>query len=561
MAVRALLETGDGRTPIQRSHELTLVPGTNSFLLFAQENQEGMRQFSTLTRDLRLYEEEWRTSPDLIDIANSAVALQTRTVSLILIRDTKMVSDGVVLENSRPNTREVRKREERALQFIKSGVFGNDQQLGRVVKDIKETILTHQRRLTPAVRGEVEESVGELLGRIVDFSMRYHQGRSSISHEVNQTGSELKEKFLDFLLSDYSHFSDFADFLEDDAYKQAREQVRPFLAEIAREDAREKTSSEGGLFDRIRKEWLERIKKGEIDERMVDKFILSDTSVSDIPDINIEQRGNDLIIGEELVEWLGFALRMASIIDPEHSMPVDPDRLSDNAVLGAVKGVPFEYWPQPFKEALVRFATGEVNLAVSHIRKVFETLSKQPAAEPVLIFDAEEESRKRAKGIQLTEGEGDGKGESDATSKETERKPLRVAVLQKTTTRAHEYTLLSDEDLSSYVAKQAAKLARGDAGMLLDLTSIIDMIRKNPYLRGAMKLDKRTAFLHGQKQTMLRFAPGKNIGVPLRHKLTDHVRVIYVVDKKVEPPVVAIEGIYAHADYEKVANSNRRRTG
>lgn len=113
--------------------------------------------------------------------------------------------------------------------------------------------------------------------------------------------------------------------------------------------------------------------------------------------------------------------------------------------------------------------------------------------------------------------------------------------------------LLTEEEIDSLLRRTANKIARGDARVLDDVMAIIASLRKDPYGLGTQKLPNKQITVRHNNLPWRRLDPEGRSNLSLRHEQSWRLRVIYVIypnPRDEKRPVICLEGIYTHEEYE-----------
>ena len=99
--------------------------------------------------------------------------------------------------------------------------------------------------------------------------------------------------------------------------------------------------------------------------------------------------------------------------------------------------------------------------------------------------------------------------------------------------------------------KDADSFASSDVRMMEDLKNILTSLQKDPYGLGTKKLTGMHVGVGNRTLPLRSINPGKRIGLSLDHPESTRIRIVYVIYRNEDSPVIGIEGIYKHEDYDK----------
>ncbi len=462
----------------------------NSFTRLISENQELFEKHSSLTYELRDEEKGWKSSPTLDAIVEMNVRL-----AFLLHPQRDRLSDKAV-----------RKMKKQSETIIRNEVFGKPSEQ----PSAKASFLLHNSptklHLNPTPQIDaLATAVGE---SVHDFRNSYFEFRAPLVSGIRESKAELMGKLEDFLLSDPSNIFAFRDFLSDKKNHGAEiEAIRPFLVSLAETEqglAREKKE---GIFHRVAKHWTDELKERPSPDT-IDEFA---------PSIPPNAR-----------EWLEFAAQgetITSLLKRRSHVTDWPTELRDKfssfvlskylGVLSSIEADLGQYKRSTPKSLLQRFDP------------ILDTV-----IEKVVVNMPGKRTQSNEKRVSET----------------VEKEKYPIGILKKGI-ESWEARVLTEEELSSRLQKDADSLAPSDIRMKTDLEKIIFSLREDPYGLGTEKITNRSIVI-GHKALPLRsFNPGKRIGLYNDHPESHDIRIVYIIYENSGVPAIGLEGVYKHKEY------------
>ena len=389
-----------------------------------------------------------------------------------------------------------------ARAFIIGVVLSNPNEIDRSRDKLVPYFLSSKFRPPPqseAMNKVFEESLD-------DFHTSFREAKLPLAMGVRESKAELIKKFEDFLLSNPSNVFAFQDFLSDKKnYGADKEAIRPFLASLGKTEEKERI-----LYRSVTKR-VNELKENPT-HAIIDEFTAS-------------------IKSSNVLEWLKFAAQGEGIANFLKSRP-------------DVSG-----WTTELRNALFSFVSSKYFNALSSIGRDLEQyrvpIPKSLSYRPDLRLEAK---IKKADAKILAQRPQD--NEKRVLEKvEKERYP--IGILTKEIGASFEIRVLTEEELIDRLQKDADSFAPSDLRMMEDLKNILTSLQKDPYGLGTKKLTGMHVGVGNRTLPLRSINPGKRIGLSLDHPESTRIRIVYVIYRNEDGPVIGIEGIYKHEDYDK----------
>lgn len=466
----------------------------NSFLGFIDQNKDLFERHSSLTYELRDEEQGWRNSSTLDYFAE-------KNIELVFLLHPQVDS---------PSSKTMRKVRETIRVSVAKVVFGNLSEKDRLAKSFLLPHFPSKSRDTPqsnALTKVLEESLD-------DFQKNYHEAKAPLVSGIRESKAELMGRFEDFLLSNPSNIFAFEDFLLDKKnHAMEIEKIRPFLSSLADSEQSLTRDKKEGILRRVVKKWINELKE-KPNPATVDKFAAS-------------------IKSPNVLEWLKFAAQGEDIANFLRSRP------------------DVSTWTTELKEALFSFVSSRYLSMLSSIEKDLEQYRKPLALKSIsqrLNPKLEAEIIEKVT-VKIPEEKSQDDNKRIVEKAEEEKYP--VGMLSKGVGRPNSIRPLEKDELEIILEKEAAHLDSSDPRMLEDLKKIIIDLCESPYGLGVKKLTDKFVGVGNRRLPLRSINPGKRIGLSLDHPESTKIRIVYVIYRNEESPVIGIEGIYNHNDYDK----------
>lgn len=489
----AIKEANPG-SPIQFTEVLrTEVPKAeqNSFVLFIDQNKDLFDRHSSLTYELRDEVEGWRDSPTVDQIVNDYIDL---IISIV---------------PKTPSDKQLRKVSRNIRKYLLIMLFSSPDEKDNITKREfrNKLFLAHK------INSQQVPAAIALYDRMMEFNKDFNEGKAPVAAEVQGSKVELSSKFKNYLLSDPNSIFAFRDFLLDKKYASTRAVIRPFLASFAQSEDRLAKDDKGEILGETVKKWV-----GEISEKgspdLLDEFVAS-------------------IKSPNILEWLEFAAQGEDIAN---SLKARSD---------------FSAWPSELRKVFKVFVASKYRSTPGDIRKELDQFRKPLTGKGFTQqydFLGEETETVTVKAA-IEKKPDNQKG----TLEKTEKKKYPVGILTKEIGSSFEVRVLTEEELTGYLQKEANVLVASDSRMIKDIENIVQSLRVDPYGLGTRKLNAMFVQVGHRSLPVRSINPRKRIGLSLEHPKSQEVRVAYVIYKNGEGlgPVIGIEGIYRHEDYDR----------
>ena len=466
----------------------------NSFAHFLDENNEAFDRHSFLTYELRDEEAGWKNSPTLDSVVEKGLEV--------------MYDSYPQLNTAKSKT--VRRLKGELIKNFTRFIFSNTSEKDSIDAKILPLGLSAQRRIAPQRNG-LMETLGE---SIEDFRTSFRDAILPLVSGIRESKAELMEKFEAFLLSNPSNIIAFGDFLSDKKNNAAKlEAIRPFLSSLVESERNLTRDKKEGTLRRAAKKWTDELKEKPT-HATIDEFTATLESRS--PNIH---------------EWLAFA---AQGVDIASFLKSRPD---------------VSLWTTELREALFSFVSSRYTTACSSIEKELEGFRRPFVSKTMLPrVDLELGNAKRRIGkVEVKKEPDDVEGASETVKKA--RYP--IGILTKEAGSSSEIRFLTEEAWAQRLEKEADSIDPADRRMIADLKTITLSLQEDPYGLGTKKLNARTVAVKNRRLPLRRIYPHKRIGLPLDYQGSHDIRIVYVIDRGGEVPVIGIEGIYKHGDYDK----------
>ena len=472
----------------------TLGVEQNRFILFLAENNEAFDRHSFLTYELRDEEAGWKNSPTLDSVVEKGVEIAFLLYPQI----------------NRQNSKIMRKVRRQISANTTKFIFGNSSEKDRLIDNLLPQALSAQRRLPP--QGDVLTTA--LTESLNDFRTSYHEATAPLVSGIRESKAELMGKFEIFLLSNPSNIFAFGDFLSDKKNHGTEiEAIRPFLSSLVESERNLTRDKKEGTLRGAAKKWTDELKEKPT-PATIDEFVESIRSKS-----------------PNIVEWLEFA---ANGVDIASFLRSRPD---------------VSLWTTELREALFSFVSSRYTTACSSIEKELEGFRRPFVSKtmpPAIDLELGNAKRKAVK-VEVKKEPDDVEGASETVKKA--RYP--IGILTKEAGLSSEIRILSKEEWTQRLEKEADSLAPSDPRMIKDLEKIFLSLWQDPYGLGTEKFKVHSVAVNKRSFPIRSLNPRKRIGLSLEHPESYEVRIAYVIYKGGEVPVIGIERIYGHEAYEK----------
>lgn len=471
----------------------TLGVEQNSFARFIDENRDLFERHSSLTYELRDEEEGWKNSPTLDSVAEKNVEL-----AFLLYPKANNL-----------NSKAIRKVREQIKVSTAKVIFDNSSEKDRLIASALSYSFSLKARQTPksdALSNALEESINE-------FRENYFEARQPLVSGIRESRAELMRKFEDFLLEDPFNLFAFGDFLSDKKnYGAQRESIRPFLVSLAETEQSLIRDKKEGTLRRVVKKWIDELKE-KPNPATIDEFAAS-------------------IKSPNVLEWLEFAAQGKNIADFLKSRP------------------DVSTWTTELKNALTSFISSKYLGSLSSVEKELEQF-RRPLTLKVSTqrFSAKLEAEMGKVSVKIP-GERPQDNNKEILEK-PEKEKYPVGILTKEIGSGFEVRVLTEEELSFRLQKEADSLAPADQRMIADLEKILLSLQEDPYGLGTKKLTDKFVGVGNRSLPLRSINPRKRMGLSLDHPESTRIRVTYVIDKNGDFPTIGIEGIYKHEEYDK----------
>lgn len=492
--------------PFQSSE--TLGREQNSFVVFIDQKRGFFERHSSSTYELRDERDGWRNSSTIDEVASSSAVL-----SLPISRRNA----------SPPSTKEWRQRIKKVRGIIDIEIFGSpDGKINLTAKQAPLGLILSNT--TPEQRTAMEE----LAGRVKELQADFREAIAPLTAEVEKSKVELFSIFRNYLLSDPDGIFAFRDFLSDKKYAPDREAIKPFLASFIQSEDRSAKEGKIGILAETVNKWTGKISE-RITPSLLDEFVMS-----------IRSRSPDIF------EWLEFVAYIP-IKALDSIGERDRDLIRDNITSFLNSRPDVSAWPQGLKRALSSFVTSKYAAARSVIEKELDGFRRPPVSKPVPQIHLEAEGkRKRLAGREEIKEE---KDNVEETSEKAEKK-YQVGILIKEVGSLFSIRVLTEDELTGYLQKEADSFAASDSRMMRDLKNIVTSLRKDPYGLGTKKLKVRHATVGHISFPLRSINPRRRIDFSFDHPDAPEMRVVYVIFKNEDgSPAIGIEGIYRYEDH------------
>lgn len=496
----------------------------NSFIRFIGHHQEAFDQLSFLTSDLREEEEGWRKSATFDQLAQGLLE----------------IIDAVDMSSGRVNA---------------LGARDKERYFGRLKRDIAKRVFEERKALNlsdfiiniPKYKAQMRKEAKdteEAIEALNSFSRDYHNAVGGIATSLREIRWELSGEFRAYLQQDYTHLSDFAAFLSEKEHAASRDAIRPFLVGIAKEEQEAIKNSKKGAIGEVSEQWIEWVSSGSRFEVLSEwlRWLISDGRA-----VGETQKGEVIVnVDRDLVQWLAFALKLASKINPD----IDSyDDVTEDMVVKIMSAMDdFSIWPDKLRDGYVRFGVSKIASSTREIRSLLSEFYHAPfhSAQGGVIFDSgisqggKRKHQTPAKKASLPVIE-------DTSVKEVS-KPYDLGILVRVGSRNQVY-IMTEEEADQYILKQAKKIARKEPTLIGDIRQLVDAARKDQYANtiGLKTITWQRMEVDHKGLAFRSFDPRKRIGLELINKFLYDYRLVYAVD--VANRVVIVEGLYEHDKY------------
>ena len=472
-------------SPIQFAEVLTVEQ--NSFVRFIDENKDLFDRYSSLTYELRDEEEGWRNSSTADQIINGYIDLV------------------ISISPHKPNDKQLRKVSRDIRKHTLGMLFSSPDEKGNFTEDLIRNKLFSMRK----VNNQQVPATIALYDRMDEFNRDFHEEKAPVVAQLQESKAELFSNFKNYLLSDPNSIFAFKDFLLDRKYAPSRDAIRPFLASFAQSEDRLAKSGKGILGEAVR-EWVDDILK------------------QATPDLLDELVASIKINSPNILKWLEFAAR-------------------GEGVVSYLKGRSDVFiWPSDLSKAFKSFVASKYQLTLGDIRKELDRFRRKPEdfSGAIILGNELVKSKKRT-----TKSMQEQMAQEENDKAEVLKKKYTVGILSQGIGAAFEIRVLTEEELTRRLQKEADSFAPADQRMIADLDKIFLSLREEPYGFGTEKLKDRFIVI-GHKELSLRsLNPGKRIGLSHDHPDSHDIRIVYVIYKNNEEPMIGLEGVYRHDDY------------
>ena len=483
----------------------------NTFVNFIEGNWQGLTGLSSLTRDLRQEEAGWKSSPSFEYLVEKGINIAQQSRGMI---------------NA--------KIESQMTRLVTNAVFGSQDSKGDAGKGIIDRLSSAYMRLDPEQKRQLVdwETKTEELGNT------YHEARRAILSPLREIRGDLFGKFTGYLTGECSHLFEFADFLSSPNFRSHRENVRSFLVSLAENDFNARRERQEGILGRARTTWLKRAREDLLEE-ILPRWIRSIMSSS---------RGRD----PELAQWLRMGVELAKSVNKD----LPTEEITEGDIARILKEMGFNRWPVDLRQSYTSFGSNEVSSVITNIQKSLEQFNMKipQAPSPIVIFEAPGREKRRddqQTGSLPVAGVSEN-GRKPAVEKEKRLYPIGV-IKKGVHGRTPLLPLLSETELDNLISRRAAKIAGKDPRMREDIAAIIANLREDPYGLGTKKLTGKTTAIEQTSLALRRLDPQERINLPLQHKQSDRLRVVYVICRNGEgQAIIALygKGIYTHDEFD-----------
>lgn len=488
------------RQPVERTGS-----EQNSFLRFVVENNDLFGKYSSLTYELRDEEEGWRNSPTIADFAERYFELALNSVPSSVKQDSN-------------RTRRVRGR---MRDFVMDRIFkqnGSEKPI-----DLRDPVLS---RLTPDKRAAAERLGGE----IEEFKKGFRETRNPIADELRKTKADLTEKFRDFLLSDPSGIFMFQEFLSRKDIGRKRDEIRHSLSSFADNEELMSKRGEGTILSQAVKKWTTEFKERPTGN-LIDEFVPS-------------------IKESAVLAWLQFMFPMPI----KSTVTSQEEGEWRTHIASYLKDCSISTWPFQLKGLLSSFIGSKYQLASDAVRKELKqftrpaTISLKELNRSFGAFEDEIDTME----VEVTPKKTDNNKPALALvrTEKVERRKHPVGILSRDMRKPYSVRPSTQDELEAFLRKASDSLDPSDPRMLEDLKKIISDLSESPYGPNIKNLHPKISI--GTHTVPLRsYNPGKKIGLDLRHPESKNIRIVFTRSEQEDGlPIVGLEGIYKHEDYE-----------
>lgn len=395
-----------------------------------------------------------------------------------------------------PHEMRSHKAHEQLLQRFRIMTYGNTER-----RDVADAAMRLFSKLPTRIKHPIEEQMNRLTGYGNDF----RKAMGPMIEERTTLGQVLIERWGYFMQDSSSSFSEFALFLEDEEFDTLRGQTRPFLQSLQ--------SRGDKVFD-------------------VSISKLIDNTVESIPEVLFNEFISDLVgqrvssnRNQNILQWLELVSFPSLSID-------------SSVILNKIRtGTSF---PTDLKNIFKEYSR---KMIVTDSRKAKSLLSAfQPQKVPTTIlgFSTSVEARKRGTRTLVTRIKNDKVGEVQISP---ERPAYKLAF--------HGGTIPTEEQLSSFMEKNANRFASNDLRMRNDVETIVQGLIKDPFGLGVAKLTgQEISAAHAYSRVPLRrFRPDLRFK-DLEHPESGRLRVVFYLDKRVDPNTIFLLEILPHDEFD-----------
>ncbi len=385
---------------------------------------------------------------------------------------------------------------EQLLQRFRIMTYGNTER-----QKVANAVMRQFNKLPIRIKRPIEEQTN----RLTDYGNDFRRAMGPMFEERMTLGQGLIERWGYFMQDSSSSFSEFAFFLEDEEFDTLRSQTRPFLQSLQ--------SRGDKVFD-------------------VSISKLIDNTVESIPEALFDEFIADL------VEKSGSSYRNHNILQWLELTSFPSLSIDSSGIVNKIKaGAPF---PTDLKNIFKEYFQQRV---VTDSRKARLLLSAfQPPKVPTTIlgFSTSVEARKRGSRTMVTRIKNDKIGEVQISP---ERPAYKLAF--------HGGIIPTEEQLSSFMEKNANRFASNDLRMRKDVETIVQGLIKDPFGIGVAKLTGKeiSAAYAYSRVPLRRFRPDLRFK-DLEHPESGRLRVVFYLDKRVDPNTIFLLEILPHDEFD-----------
>ncbi|MDO8583407.1 MAG: hypothetical protein Q7R51_02660 [bacterium] len=471
----------------------------NSFWQFAHDNRDLFNTHTVTTHALGEEEKGWKNSQTVDDLAASFV-----DIGLAVL----------VNEDKTANGRTVRKYKDQAKRHI-LGIISISSQ------EEKDRLIRKFIHFLPAKTHATlnqAKSMDNLQASLVELDGKFREARAPLVAQIQKSKTELSGKVKDYLLSSPTGIFDFLSFLSSEEYAQDREAIRPFLSSFAQNEERLAKDDKENVLSQAAKKWV-----GEFKERPTPE-IMDEFAVS--------------IKSPVILEWFGkLEVDIASFMRSHPTTAAWPSQLESE-----FSSFISSKYRSVIEETRSKLLTFRTPLTLKTLTETFYPEDEKEVKRVVETKSPSKKTKKPKHAFSLPDLE---KWDIREVSE------IRPVGVLKDAGGPYNVVWMGDDELDSYLRKKASHLDSSNPRVIEDLKKIVDSLRKDPYGLGTEKLTDKEVGVGNQKFPLRSINTRKRIGISLEHPEARDCRVVYIIAKNKDGPIIGIEGIYKHDEYDK----------